>query len=86
MPASRRRRAQRLSGAARSDSGGYRVKGDVSRIGASSFLMQAPLRAFPGYRAFIRASRPIVARCAPQGARDLARPSSAGTGAGAPRA
>ena len=76
VPASRRRRAQRLSGAARSDLGGYRVKGDVSRVGASSFLMQAPLRAFPGYRAFMRASRPIVARCGPRGVRALAPPSS----------
>ena len=86
VPASRRRRPRRLSGAARSDFGGYRVKGDVSRIGASSFLMQAPLRAFPGYRAFMRASRPIVARCGPRGVRDLAPPSSAGTRARAPRA
>ena len=33
VPASRRRRAQRLSGAARSDFGGYRIKGNVGRAG-----------------------------------------------------
>ena len=60
------------------------VKGDVSRIGASSFLMQAPLRAFPGYRAFMRASGALVVRCAPRCVRGLARPSSARTGARGP--
>ena len=67
VPASRRRRAQRLSGAARSDSGGYRVKGDVSRIGASSLphaSAPARLSRLPGlhacvapYRRSMRTSR-----------------------------
>ena len=36
VPASRSRRAERLSGAARSDSGGYRIKGNVRCSGASN--------------------------------------------------